>query len=266
MDTHTSASLREVLQDQRRFEKLARYFIDKSSHLHAAEAGDAQFGQYLRLGLDLLLQDNLKLVFELSQSPIETIFINSLLLTFIKNDPLNLVIQHSVRNAPRQIEGSRERRAQFKKFTSWYIETRGSLAGVEDFLDQELARGKMEAAEHSYLRRHLTLYEHLSLENRFHLILQPGLPDVRVEDRTVRPDMLFWVPSEESIRIIVECDGFQHHSEKVVFIHDRKRDRALKAKGYEVLRYSGTEIYNDPVAASVDLADYLCSIKRACDA
>lgn len=43
-------------------------------------------------------------------------------------------------------------------------------------------------------------------------------------------------------------------------------DRALKAKGYEVLRYSGTEIYNDSVAASVDLAEYLWSIERRTDA
>ncbi len=123
--------------------------------------------------------------------------------------------------------------------------------------------GKMEVGEHHYLRRHLVFYEYLFLEDSFHMILQPGIPNIRVEGRTVRPDMLFWVPSDESVKIIVECDGFQHHQEKVVFIHDRKRDRALKAKGYEVLRYSGTEIHSDPVAASVDLADYLWSIDRA---
>ena len=41
----------------------------------------------------------------------------------------------------------------------------------------------------------------------------------------------------------------------------RKRDRALKAKGYEVLRYSGGEIHTDPVAAATDLAEYLWSIR-----
>ncbi len=75
--------------------------------------------------------------------------------------------------------------------------------------------------------------------------------------------MLVWVPSDESVRVIVECDGFQHHSGKVIFIRDRKRDRALRAQGFDVLRYSGTEIYSDPVAASVDLAEYLWSLPRS---
>ena len=72
--------------------------------------------------------------------------------------------------------------------------------------------------------------------------------------------MLFWVPSDESVRVIVECDGFQHHQEKTAFVHDRKRDRVLKANGYEVLKYSGTEIYYDPIAVSVDIADNLWSL------
>lgn len=109
-------------------------------------------------------------------------------------------------------------------------------------------------------------YEYLSLENRFHVILQPGLPDIRIDGKSVRSDFLFWVPADDSIRIIVECDGFQCHSDNTAFIRDRKRDRALKAAGYEVLRYSGTEIHNDPVAASMDLADYLWSRKMARDA
>lgn len=256
----------DVLKDRERFGDLARFFAAKSSHLHAEEMGDPQFGLYLSAGLDLLIEENLRLVFELTESPIETIFVNSLLLTFIKNDPLNLVVQHSVRNAPRQIEGLRQRRERFKEFTAWYRDKYGSLAGIEEFLDQELARGKMEAGEHRYLTRHLVFYEYLALENRFHLILQPGLPDIRVEGRSVRPDMLVWVPSDQSVKVIVECDGFQHHSDKVVFIHDRKRDRALKAKGYQVLRYSGTEIHADPVGASVDLADHLWSMQASTDA
>jgi len=258
--------LREILQDRQRFAELAHFFIEKSSHMHAAEAGDHRFGEYLKSGLNLLIEDNLTFVFEQTESPIERVFINSLLLAFIKSDPLNLVIQHSVRNAPKQIEAFRERRGQFKEFAAWYKTRHGSLSGADDFLDREFVRSRMEIGEHHYLKRHLVFYEYLGLENRFHLIVQPGIPDLEVEGRGVRPDVLIWVPSDDSVRIVVECDGFQHHSEKGVFIHDRKRDRALKAKGYEVLRYSGTEIYSDPVAASMDLADYLWSRTPSADA
>ena len=84
--------LREILLDRHRFEELARDFIEKSSDFHATRANDPKFGEYLKGGLDLLLEENLRLVFKLTESPIETIFINCLLLQFIKSDPLNLVV------------------------------------------------------------------------------------------------------------------------------------------------------------------------------
>jgi len=266
MSASKTDDLMEILQDRQRFAELARFFIEKSSNVQATEAGDPRFGRYLKIGMDLLLQENLTFVFDQTESPIERVFINSLLLSFIKNDPLNLIIQHSVRNAPKQMEAFRERRRQFKEFSAWYKAKHGNLTGADDFLDREFARGKMEVGEHHYLRRHLVFYEYLGLEDRFHLIVQPGIPEVEIEGRGVRPDMLIWIPSNESVRIIVECDGFQHHSDKIVFIRDRKRDRALKVKGYEVLRYSGAEIYTDPVAASMDLADYLWSRGPSADA
>lgn len=262
MSNYQPNELRETLKDQGQFADLARFFIDKSSQMHAEEINDARFGEYLKAGLDLLLEENLNLIFKLTESPIETIFVNSLLLNFIKNDPLNLVVQHSVRNAPKQIEAFRNLRVQFNKFISWYRTKHGSLERVEDFLDKQVALGKMDIGEHCYLRRHLAFYEYLGLENRFHMILQPGIPDICIDGRSIRPDLLFWIPSDDSVKVIVECDGYQYHKAKDVFIRDRKRDRALKSKGYEVLRYSGSEIYSDPVAVSVDLAEYLWSREK----
>jgi len=43
----------------------------------------------------------------------------------------------------------------------------------------------------------------------------------------------------------------------VAFIADWKRDRASLAKGYQTMRFSGTEICNDPACASQELAQYL---------
>jgi len=119
----------DVLNDRERFGELARFLAAKSSRLHAEEARDPNFGLYLKAGLDLLIEENLRLVFDLTESPIETIFVNSLLLAFIKSDPLNLVIQHSVRNAPRQIEGFRQRREQSaNRWQSAQLRHRGSPA------------------------------------------------------------------------------------------------------------------------------------------
>jgi very-short-patch-repair endonuclease len=68
------------------------------------------------------------------------------------------------------------------------------------------------------------------------------------------------------VNIIVECDGFSYHSSKETFISDRQRDRALKALGFDVWRFSGSEIINDPVYTPYELAEYLWARAEAHEA
>ena len=47
-------------------------------------------------------------------------------------------------------------------------------------------------------------------------------------------------------RVVVEIDGFAHHSDRVAFQEDRRRDRELVAQGYVVLRFTAAEVLRDP--------------------
>lgn len=47
-------------------------------------------------------------------------------------------------------------------------------------------------------------------------------------------------------KVVIECDGHDYHEKtKLQAKHDKERDRYLTSKGYKVLRYTGSEIYND---------------------
>lgn len=47
--------------------------------------------------------------------------------------------------------------------------------------------------------------------------------------------------------IIIECDGHDFHEKtKQQASKDKKRDRELSGLGYEIRRYTGSEIYKDP--------------------
>lgn len=86
------------------------------------------------------------------------------------------------------------------------------------------------------------------LRDVHHLCLQP---EILVDGKTMRPDGLIWIPSKlPERRLLIECDGYAFHSSPEKFTADRKRDRALKALGYEVFRFSGSEIMSDPIAAA----------------
>lgn len=93
-------------------------------------------------------------------------------------------------------------------------------------------------------------------ESSWHIILQPKLKDV-VNGKNIRPDAIAWHCKAKCKGVVVECDGFEFHSPKGVFISDRVRDRALSDEGFHVRRYSGSEIKADPVTAAMDLVDCL---------
>lgn len=46
--------------------------------------------------------------------------------------------------------------------------------------------------------------------------------------------------------LVVECDGFAYHSGRREYREDRRRDRALAALGYRVLRFTWDDIMADP--------------------
>lgn len=60
--------------------------------------------------------------------------------------------------------------------------------------------------------------------------------------------------------IIIECDGHNYHERtKEQAARDRSRDRALTNAGYSVLRFTGSEIFNDPTRCVDEIYDLLIS-------
>lgn len=59
-------------------------------------------------------------------------------------------------------------------------------------------------------------------------------------------------------KIIIECDGHDFHEKtKEQAQHDKERDRFLTSKGYIILRYTGSEIYNNFCGIESELSKLL---------
>lgn len=54
-------------------------------------------------------------------------------------------------------------------------------------------------------------------------------------------------------RLVVEVDGYEAHRGRIAFQDDRARDRALKAEGFEVLRFTWAEVAGRPMAVAREL-------------
>lgn len=61
--------------------------------------------------------------------------------------------------------------------------------------------------------------------------------------------------------ILIECDGHEwHEKSKEQVIADNKRNRAFRMHGFELLRFSGSEIYNDLAGCLRDVRDLILKI------
>lgn len=58
-------------------------------------------------------------------------------------------------------------------------------------------------------------------------------------------------------KLIIECDGHDYHEKtKEQVRHNNERDYDLKMAGYDVLHYSGSQIFNDPLKCAQEIYDY----------
>lgn len=62
-------------------------------------------------------------------------------------------------------------------------------------------------------------------------------------------------------KIIIECDGYEFHQKtKEQVKHDNEREYDLKMAGYEILRFSGSQIYNEPFKCAEDTYNYIMKL------
>ncbi|MFL9582392.1 endonuclease domain-containing protein [Stenotrophomonas sp. AB1(2024)] len=92
----------------------------------------------------------------------------------------------------------------------------------------------------------------------------PRAPLVRMEQQAklgpYRADVLFTCASADGSarRLVVELDGHEFHERtKEQAAKDRSRDRWMLAQGVTVIRFTGSEVWNDPFSCADQTADQI---------
>lgn len=88
--------------------------------------------------------------------------------------------------------------------------------------------------------------------------------NIKVNNKNYRVDFLMEIAFkynqkyEELISIVIECDGYEFHQKtKEQVEKDYERDRLLQMNGYCVLRFSGSEIYNNLTNCNHKITDFI---------
>ena len=88
---------------------------------------------------------------------------------------------------------------------------------------------------------------HYGLDTRL-LIPQYQLDDKRID----------FLLREDSLRVFIECDGHDFHERtKKQAANDRRRDREIQQSGAHILRFTGSEIWSDPIECASQVFDFV---------
>lgn len=260
-------SLTEILQTRELTDAIVESFLLKTMAEERKEAeeqvDDPEFSAFWLELMESSLQTHyrrgVERIYRYAESPIEKVFFNSLLLAFLKADPLNFIIVEPEQDALAAIARDRLYANEMPEIDQAFRDKHGGHKGdgFHRYLDLVLESGRMNQEEHDFLWEHYLALHMIGFADAFHLIMQANLPEIKVDGHAIRTDALIYVPSKPSLNIIVECDGFQFHADKKSFIRDRKRDRVLQKHGFRIWRVAGSEIHKDPVDVSSELYHYL---------
>jgi hypothetical protein len=233
--------LEEASEDQEKLDEAKDLLVDIASHQ---------------------IEANFRIIHKHAESPIEIIFLASLCMAYSMNDPLSLVFSPPI-NVERFSASLRSNHAAVLSMWRRFQAVKGD--DINGFLDivRQLPDTDEDTIEH--ITHHVVNYDMFGLYKSFHLTLQPEIKDIQVKGKNIRPDLYIWLPSNPKFKLIVECDGFQYHSSQSSFSNDRARDRALQRKGFQVFRFSGREIYHNPVDMALELSEYLETLKEEMD-
>lgn len=104
---------------------------------------------------------------------------------------------------------------------------------------------------------YLTLQLYI-LDNGFKCYVIEPQYKVSVKHMYYVADFMIFDSKNPAFLLIVECDGHEFHEKtRKQVANDNNRDYELKSAGYDVLHFSGSEIYNDPTVCAVKVIDYI---------
>jgi hypothetical protein len=252
--------IRDLLVDQRAYSNYLRNtLIQDIVHKVCGEDGATENEDMIRALLETTLLGNNNFIEEYCESPIERIFFNALNLTayfiaghnFLCFVPSSKSVNEFINEVNDKLSYTR------KVFQSILEQPEAKASEFIPYIKWLAETGRIEEDIRTLLCTGYCMYGIVDFQNAFHLTIQANLDNVSVNGKRIRPDLLIWLPENDQFRLVIECDGFEFHKGKDSFINDRQRDRALKAAGFEVFRFSGTELYNDPISAAIEVIEYL---------
>ena len=192
-----------------------------------------------------------RMIFKYAESPIVTTFLNAFNIFCLLTKFSPLVFTERYTSISQEMKAYREGYESFLAARQAYTQKGGSLQYFIQSIDgTDMAKELKDFYKHSMM---VTSY----LYKEFHISMHSTIEELDIQGECVRPDIFIWMPEKPQLKLIVECDDFNLHSDKKTFSCDRARDRMLQAQGFQILRFSSDEINENPWERARELRTFL---------
>lgn len=72
------------------------------------------------------------------------------------------------------------------------------------------------------------------------------IADFTIDFSRKKLDDEYLYPTLKSLKYVIELDGHEYHADKKKVNHDYEREQNLQERGYKVIRFTGSQVYNKP--------------------
>jgi hypothetical protein len=255
------ADLIEHLESKEKFVPLLMSFLNKSiseQYIKSDDSSPLSYAAFYSQFAKAVMTNNSDCVSKFCESPIERVFLNSLILMCVRNRMPCFHFTPPAEDVLSYMQNYRDFHLAIIKHIQSYKDATGDddLVNFEKAVQVRMEQGiySQEQVEEIYM--HNSIIKNFEW-NSYKITIQAGFPNLKLNGKSLRTDLFIWVPGDDAVKIIIECDGYAYHSSKESFQNDRQRDRLFQMNGYKVIRFSGAEINRDPVKVSSELLDLL---------
>src|SRR6266581_2322001 len=222
----------ELLLDSRNCMKTVAYFAEdyyskskESARLSLFNGifDEWEASEFLRM-IELykgVWRNNVRLIFDYTESPIMTIFLNAFNIFSVLTRFSQLVFTEPYASISQRMKAYREGYGSFLAAQQAYIQKGGRQRNFIQSLDgTDMTKETKDFYKFSMM---VTSY----LYEEFHISISSTFEELVIQDECIRPDIFIWMPAKPQLKLIVECDDFNLHSDKKTFSNERARDRML---------------------------------------
>jgi len=166
-----------LLESEERFRLLADFFAERGIEEMVPDAGHGkeQLNDLIKAAFRLVLERCHGVIRALAESPIEQVFLRSVMLSFLRNSQC-LIFMPPFRNTLAELSAWQETLNKLKEFTSWYKRNHGSDTVSDEYLVGEVSSGRMPPEELEHMKELLLLYHYLPFRGAWHVVATGQVP------------------------------------------------------------------------------------------